>query len=82
MTKQQIISKYGIDLKDKLAELEKLDTYSVDSAATTYVRSMNTTVSGSITSDGILGGFEVSPLLPFERSASRFFRLFPVYEVE
>ena len=82
MTKQQIIAKYGTDLKDKLEELEKLDTYSVDSAATTYVRSMNTTVSGSITSDGILGGFEVSPLLPFERSTSRFFRLFPVYEVE
>lgn len=82
MTKDQILAKYGDILKP--ADLEELDTlqdYSVDGSTTTYLRSYDT-VTGNTISDGVLGGFEVTPLLPFERNTSKYFRVFPVYEVE
>ena len=82
LTKDQILSRYGDTLsKSDLDSLDLLEEWSSDGSTTSYIRSFNT-VTGGVTSDGILGGFEISPLLPFERSTSRHFRLFPTYEVE
>lgn len=82
MTKDQILAKYGESLtRDDLEELDNIQDYSIDGSTTTYLRSYDT-VTGNISSEGILGGFEVTPLLPFERNTSKYFRVFPVYEVE
>lgn len=82
MTKDQILAKYGELLTpDDLEELETIQDYSVDGSTTTYLRSYDS-VTGNTISDGILGGFEVTPLLPFERNMSKYLRVFPVYEVE
>ena len=82
LTKDQILARYGEFLKkDDLKELDTLDDYAIDGTTTTYLRSYDSTV-GNIESDGILGGFEVTPLLPFEKNTSRHFRVFPCYEVE
>ena len=82
MTKDQILAKYGDVLTaDDLEELETIQDYSVDGSTTTYLRSYDS-VTGNTISDGILGGFEVTPLLPFERNMSKYLRVFPVYEVE
>ena len=82
LTKDQILARYGEFLtKDDLKELDTLEDFATDSSTTTYLRSYDSTVAG-IESDGILGGFEVTPLLPFERNTSRHFRVFPCYEVE
>lgn len=82
MTKDQILAKYGDVLtSDDLEELESIQDYSVDGSTTTYLRSYDA-VTGNTISDGILGGFEVTPLLPYERNMSKYLRVFPVYEVE
>lgn len=82
MTKDQILAKYGDYLTpDDLEELDHLQDYSVDGSSTTYLRSYDT-ITGNTMSDGVLGGFEVTPLLPFERDTSKYFRVFPTYEVE
>ena len=82
LTKDQILVRYGEYLTpDDLAELDNLQDYSVDGSATTYLRSYDS-ITGNTTSDGVLGGFEITPLLPFERDTSKYFRVFPVYEVE
>ena len=82
LTKHQILAKYGDILSEEdLKELDNLSDYSVDGSATTYLRSFDSVAAGT-TSDGVLGGFEVTPLLPFERNNSKFFRVFPVYETE
>ena len=82
MTKDQILAKYGELLtSEDLEELESIQDYSVDGSTTTYLRSYDS-VTGNTISDGILGGFEVTPLLPFERNMSKYLRVFPVYEVE
>ena len=82
LTKDQILSRYGEYLtKDDLEALDTLEDYSIDGSTTTYLRSYDNTI-GNVMSDGILGGFEVTPLLPFERNTSKYFRVFPVYEVE
>jgi hypothetical protein len=83
LTKDQILARYGEYLKkDDLEALDTLEDYSVDGSTTTYLRSYDNTMSSSDISDGVLGGFEVTPLLPFERNTSKYFRVFPVYEVE
>ncbi len=82
LTKDQILAKYGDYLKkDDLEELDHIQDYSVDGSTTTYLRSYDS-ITGNTMSDGILGGFEVTPLLPFERNTSKYFRVFPCYEVE
>lgn len=82
MTKDQILAKYGEYLTaDDLEELDHIQDYSVDGSSTTYLRSYDS-ITGNTMSDGILGGFEVTPLLPFERDTSKYFRVFPTYEVE
>lgn len=82
LTKDQILAKFGADLTaDDLLELEDLEDFSIDGSTTTYLRSYDT-ITGNTLSDGILGGFEVTPLLPFERNTSKYFRVYPVYEVE
>ena len=82
LTKDQILAKYGDILKrEDIESLDGLEDYGIDNV--TYVRSYNQSVGdNSIMSDGILGGFEVMPLSPFERTTSKHYRLYPVYEVE
>ena len=82
LTKDQILAKYGDILKkEDIDSLDGLEDFGVDNV--TYVRSYNQSVGdNSIMSDGILGGFEVMPLSPFERTTSKHYRLYPVYEVE
>lgn len=83
LTKDQILAKYGELLKkDDLDELDSLEDIGIDGSTTTYLRSYDNVVAGNPTSDGILGGFEITPLLPFERNSSKYFRAYPVYEVE
>ena len=82
LTKDQILSKYGhlldeedIDSLDSLADFGTSDV--------NYVRSYNSTITDNTSmSDGILGGYEITPMFPQERSTSKYFRLFPTYEVE
>lgn len=82
LTKHQILAKYGEYLdKDDLDTLESMEAYSQDGSTTTYLRSYDS-VTGNTISDGVLGGFEVTPLLPYERNTSKYFRLYPVYDVE
>ena len=84
-TKDVILNKFGHLLKkEDLKELDDLDPYSQDGSTTTYLRSYENFVASDSTenSSGILGGFEITSLLPFERNTSKFYRLYPVYEVE
>lgn len=82
LTKHQILARYGEVLnKEDLEVLENMEAYSQDGSTTTYLRSYDSVTGNNIT-DGILGGFEVTPLLPFERNTSKYFRLYPVHEVE
>ena len=69
MTKDQILAKYGKYLtKDDLKELDSFQDFASESTAA-YLRSYES-ITGNPMSDGILGGFEVTPLLPFERNTS------------
>jgi len=82
LNKHQILSRFGKELdKDDLEVLESMEAYSQDGSTTTYLRSYDSVTGNNIT-DGILGGFEVTPLLPFERNTSKYYRLYPVYTVE
>lgn len=82
LTKDQIYARYGDVLtKTDIDNLDALEDFSIDGSTTTYLRSYDSTTGNTI-SDGILGGFEVTPLLPFERNTSKYFRMYPVYEVE
>jgi hypothetical protein len=83
LSKPQILAKYGKYLsEDDLDSLDKEESAAYDSANAVYLRSYDSTVSGSLMSDGILGGFEITPLMPYERTGTTFFRLYPVYEVQ
>lgn len=82
LTKQQILGTYGDLLSpDDLDNLDNLDELGFDDSTVTYLRSYDSVV-GNIVSDGILGGFEITPLLPFERNNSKYYRMYPVYTVE
>ena len=82
MTKDQILERHGKRLeKEDLKTLETLEDFSIDGSSTTYLRSYDSVV-GNTVSDGILGGFEVTPLLPYERNTNKYFKMYPVYEVE
>ena len=82
LNKHQILTKYGRKLsREDIEILENMEAYSQDGSTTTYLRSYDT-VTGNNISDGVLGGFEVTPLLPFERNTSKYYRLYPVYTVE
>ena len=82
LTKDQILSKYGDLLSEEdIKLLENKKDYADDGSVTSYIRSYDN-VTGNTISDGILGGFEVTPLVPFERSMSKNYRVLPVYEVE
>jgi hypothetical protein len=81
MTKQQILHKYGEYLtQEDLDTIESMQRLGED-GTTSYLRSYDS-IPGNTMTDGILGGFEITPLIPFERSTSKFFRMYPVYEVE
>jgi len=79
LTKQQILAKYGdyIDA-EHLKELDNTDHYGDIEGSSTYMRSYETI--GAAATDGILGGFEISP--SFAQENTRYFRTYPVYEVE
>lgn len=82
LSKQQILSLYGHLLSEE--DVETLDTnedMGADDFSTTYVRSYDSVIDG-MPSEGILGGFEINPVYPFERNSSKYFRLYPVYFVE
>lgn len=82
LTKHQILNKYGHYLKeDDLDTIEDMD-YLGESGTTTYIRGFETAVSTAVISDGVLGGYEITPMLPYDRNSSRYFRMYPVYEVE
>jgi len=82
LTKDQILARYGRYLtKDDLDLLDNIQDVASDGSAS-YLRSFEATTGNVVDSDGILGGFEVTPLLPYERNTSKNFRTFPVYEVE
>ena len=81
-TKDQILAKYGDVLtKEDLKTLDSFQDFGLD-YGTIYLRTYENTVSGDPSSDGILGGFEVTPLMPFEKTSSKEYRVYPVYEVE
>lgn len=81
-TKDQILADYSEYLtKEDLEDLENLEDFSIDGSTTVYLRSYDSVV-GNTVSDGILGGFEITPLLPYERNTSKYYRMYPVYEVE
>lgn len=82
LTKHQILNKYGHYLnEDDLDTIEDMD-YLGESGTTTYIRGFETAVSTAVISDGVLGGYEITPMLPYDRNSSRYFRMYPVYEVE
>lgn len=82
LTKQQILAKYGKLLsKEDAKEIEDMEYYGSD-GTTTYLRGFDTALATDIITDGVLGGFEITPLLPYERNTSRYFRMHPVYEIE
>lgn len=83
LTKQQILSLFGDLLnEDDLEILETQNDLGFDDSTTTYIRSYNSTYDSTLGADGILGGFEVTPLLPYERNNSKWYRTYPVYHVE
>ncbi len=76
LTKQQILEKYGKYLEDEeIEELDSLEAYSENEYDTTDLR----TYDNPEEPDGILGGFEVTPM---NGSGSKYFRTLPVYEAE
>lgn len=83
-TKHQILNKFGKYLKkEDLDTVDKMDTFSEISDTATYMRSYEgVQASNSEVTDGILGGFEVTPIMPYDRNTSKYYRLYPVYEVE
>lgn len=81
LTKQQILKQWGHLLsKDEIDELDSLEEFGFD-GTTTYLRSYDSVLSNYQT-DGILGGFEVTTLVPSEINHSKYFRTYPVYYVE
>ena len=80
MTKNEILRHYGELLtKD---DIESLDSSLIKSQEASFVRSMGDSLMGvhDPESEGILGGYEVTPLYNF--SSGYKMRRFPVYEVE
>lgn len=81
-TKDQILAKYGELLsKNDLDALDSFQDFGLDYGGI-YLRTYEDTITGDGSSDGVLGGFEVTPLLPFEKTSSKEYRVYPVYEVE
>lgn len=85
MTKNQILSVFGNDLNtEDLDSLDKLEDLGFDDSTTTYIRSYDSYYSGTsgTQTSGILGGFEITPLIPYDSNTSKYFRTYPVYFVE
>jgi outer membrane murein-binding lipoprotein Lpp len=83
MTKEQILSAFGDFLNEE--DLESLsDNGEFSDSTASYVRSYDSTVTGDsgLEYDGILGGFEVTPLYPYENTTSKYYRTYPVYFTE
>lgn len=79
LTKNEILQKYGDLLKEE--DIESLDGQFPQEMGTNYVRGFET-VSGIIDheTDGILGGYEMTPVLNFTQGFQ--LRRHPVYDVE
>lgn len=81
LTIDQILAKYGNILnKDDIEILESKSEYGDSNSNVSYIRSSEDFIESG-ESDGILGGFEVSPS-SFNTNTNRNFRSYPVYEVE
>ena len=83
MTKDQIFNKYGEYMtKDEIEAFDAMIEPTYDTTNTTYIRT-STKISGEPATDGILGGYEAMPMIPYNRyNMSKFWKLFPVYEIE
>lgn len=81
LTKDQILTEYGDYIKEE--DLEQLESAQQYNESGSYML-MNTQDggTGNFVSDGIVGGFEITTLLPYNKNASKFYRTFPVYYVE
>lgn len=82
LTKHQILAKYGHLLNDDDLDIIETMEYLGEDGTTTYIRGFDSITSSDVITDGILGGYEITPLLPYDRNTSRYFRMYPVYEVE
>lgn len=83
MSKDQILNEYGTFLtKEDLGVLDSSSEYFDGANTTNYVRSFEDTYTGEPATDGILAGLEVTPVLPYDRNYSIYYKYYPVYEVE
>jgi hypothetical protein len=81
LTRDQILATYGHLLSDEdIEELNSMVEFGIN-GPTTYLRSFNTIVNNT-TTDGILGGYEITPLFPYDNTTSTYFKVIPVYDVE
>lgn len=80
MTKNEILRDFGDLLTAE--DIDSLDSSILKSQESSYIRSLGDSVIGVIDpdTDGILGGFEVTPLYNFNSGYK--LRRFPVYDVE
>jgi hypothetical protein len=80
MTKNEILQNYGELLTQE--DIDSLDTSLYVDNDSTYVRSFGDSIVGVAdpSSEGILGGFEVTPL--YNLNSNFKLRRFPVYDVE
>lgn len=80
MTKNEILRDFGHLLTTE--DIDSLDSSILRSQESSYIRSLGDSVIGVIDpeTDGILGGFEVTPLYNFNSGYK--LRRFPVYDVE
>lgn len=81
LTKTQILSKHGDKLKKEHIELlNDSSNFTSNSLDSYYVRGIDSV--GSYSADGILGGYEVTPITPNNFTSSKYMRTIPVYDVE
>jgi len=80
MTKNEILRNYGELLTRE--NIDSLDSSLLKTSEASYIRNLGDSVIGIVDpdSDGILGGFEVTPLYNFNSGYK--LRRFPVYDVE
>ncbi len=80
MTKNEILRNYGDMLTQE--DIDSLDSNLLKASEASYVRNLGDSVVGIVDpeSDGVLGGFEVTPLYNFNSGYK--LRRFPVYDVE
>jgi len=82
LSKQQILTRFGKYLtKEDLESIEGRESTMEFEYGSNYIRTYDTAQTPT-PSDGILGGMEITPMIPYERTGLRDYRLYPVYTVE